>query len=430
MEEIFLPEFHPHNLERKISNNRYECDGCREPGFGLRSFRCKQCNFDLHDECAHVIQTTTHDLYKNNIFNFFRKPPDHSIVCAMCGLSVYGFVYYCENLKKYLHPCCHSLPSKFKFYHLEFTLRDKILSSTCLWCSNDSYFPIEGLSYMSKCNKYNFHVSCAKEMIIKKYYVGVHLGNSFEKSLQGCLEIHLGGILKRQRRRKIVMSFVITNLVLELSSAVLDQVSSSSSVNKIQFALFGMSISFVAMLTCILELIFEFRKENLIWRRSNALPFPWYYYRDQGRKPFGTFKDIVGLVCALCPCLTNVDFISIALISLPCSQTSQTTILITRIEIDNVELRLRDGMPSMCLWCNKPRPIPCMDFSYQSKCNKYTFHVNCATQMMLQESKKRVDMGNSLKQSIQRHLEKTKEEENSDEVCNRQPCLRAFNGSS
>ncbi|TXG49735.1 hypothetical protein EZV62_025610 [Acer yangbiense] len=165
MEENFLPEFHPHNLERKIYNNRYECDGCREPGFGLRRFRCEQCNFDLHDECAHVIQTTTHDFYKNNIFNFFRKPPDHSIVCTMCGLSVYGFVYYCEKLKSNLHPCCRSLPT---------------------------------------------------------------------------------------------------------------------------------------MLTCILELIYEFRKENLIWRWSSVLPFPWYYYRDQGRKPFGTFKDIIGLVCALC----------------------------------------------------------------------------------------------------------------------------------
>ncbi|KAK0592276.1 hypothetical protein LWI29_016311 [Acer saccharum] len=303
MEEIFLPEFHPHNLERKIDNRPYLCNGCREYGFGLRRFKCEQCDFDIHDECAHVKQTTTHDYYKNDIFNFFRKPPDHdSIVCDMCGDFVKGFVYYCEKLKSSLHPCCHSLPSKFKFYHVEFTLRDKILSSTCLWCSNDSDFPIEGLSYVSKCNKYNFQVSCAKQMILKKYYKGVHLGNSFEQSLQGCLEIHLGGILKRQRRRKIVMSFVITNLVLELSSAALDQV--SSSVNKkTQFALFGMFISFVAMLTCILELIYQVQTEKLIWRRRGTLLFPWFYYSHQGRKPFGTFKDIVGLVCSLCQCV-------------------------------------------------------------------------------------------------------------------------------
>ena len=98
------------------------------------------------------------------------------------------------------------------------------------------------------------------------------------------------------------MSFVITNLVLELTSALLDQVSSSP-VNKSQRALFGMLISFAAMFMCIVELIYEFRTEKLIWRWRGTLPFPWYYYLDQRRKPFGTFKDIVGLVCALCQCV-------------------------------------------------------------------------------------------------------------------------------
>ncbi|KAK1572035.1 hypothetical protein Q3G72_026597 [Acer saccharum] len=307
--EVIHYASHRHELELKSSNMVYRpylCNGCRDFGFGLRRFRCKQCHFDFHEECAHVKQTTTHDLYNNNIFKFFPQPPHHRsriLHCAECGYSVQGFVYYCEELELCIHPCCHSLPSKFKFYHLEFRLRDQILSSTCLWCSNDSDFPIEGLSYVSKCNKYNFHVCCAKHMMHHEVVLdGVHLGKSLEQSLQCCLEIHLGGILKRQRRRNIVMSLVTTNLVLELSSAVLDQVSSSS-VNKTRFALFGMLISSVAMLTCVLELIYEFRTEKPIWRWSSALPFPWYYDRDEGRKPFGTFKDIFGLVCALCQCV-------------------------------------------------------------------------------------------------------------------------------
>ncbi|KAK1572392.1 hypothetical protein Q3G72_032029 [Acer saccharum] len=305
MEEIFLPEFHPHNLQLKTYNNQYGCDGCREYGFGLRRFRCGWCDFDLHEECAHVKQTTTHDLYNNNIFKFFPQPPDHhsKIHCTVCGYAVEGFVYYCEELELCIHPCCHSLPSMFKFYHLEFTLRDRV-SSTCLWCRNDS---IGGLSYVSKCNKYNFHVSCTKHMMHLEFFKEVHLGNSLEQSLQCCLEIHLGGILKRQKRRKIVMSFVITNLVLELSSAILDQV--SSSVNKTKFALSGMFISLVAMLTCILEFIYQVQTEKPIWRQSSALPFPWYYDRDEGRKPFDTFKDIVGFFCALCQfVLTTVNY--------------------------------------------------------------------------------------------------------------------------
>ncbi|KAK4836421.1 hypothetical protein QYF36_022803 [Acer negundo] len=135
-------------------------------------------------------------------------------------------------------------------------------------------------------------------MMQLEYFKKVHLGNSLEQSIQVLLQMYLGGILKRQRRKKIVMSFVITNLVLELSSAILDQL--SSSVNKTQFALFGMFISFVAMLTCILELNYQVQTEKPIWRRRGTLPFPWFYYPHQGQKPFGTFKDIVGLVCAIC----------------------------------------------------------------------------------------------------------------------------------
>ncbi|KAK3232201.1 hypothetical protein Dsin_004082 [Dipteronia sinensis] len=105
MLEIFRQELHPHNLEQKIYNLSYFCDGCREPGIVSRRFRCEQCDFDLHDECAHVKQSTTHDFYKNNIFTFFREPPDHgSIVCDLCGDFVKGFVYYCEESKKNLHP--------------------------------------------------------------------------------------------------------------------------------------------------------------------------------------------------------------------------------------------------------------------------------------------------------------------------------------
>ncbi|TXG49740.1 hypothetical protein EZV62_025615 [Acer yangbiense] len=58
-----------------------------------------------------------------------------------------------------------------------------------------------------------------------------------------------------------------------------------------------------SMLTCILELIYQVQTEKPIWRRRGTLLFPWFYYPHQGRKPFGTFKDIVGLVCALCQCV-------------------------------------------------------------------------------------------------------------------------------
>ncbi|KAK0593275.1 hypothetical protein LWI29_034081 [Acer saccharum] len=304
--EVIRHDSHLHELKLKSYNKLYRCNGCRELGFGLR-FRCEQCNFNLHKECAHADQTTSHDFFKNDTFKFFSKPPDRQrrTCCHGCGRDAIGFVYHCEDIGWYLHPCCHSLPCRLKFDYVEFRLRNRV-TSTCLWCnkswSEGTVSVIQGWSYVSECKKYNFHVFCATEMMFQEYEKGVHLGNSLEQSLQGFLEIYLGGIMKRQRRRNIVMSFVITNLVLELTSALLDQVSSSP-VNKSQRALFGMLISFAAMLMCIVELIYEFRTEKLIWRWRGTLPFPWYYYLDQRRKPFGTFKDIVGLVCALCQCV-------------------------------------------------------------------------------------------------------------------------------
>ncbi|TXG49746.1 hypothetical protein EZV62_025621 [Acer yangbiense] len=120
------------------------------------------------------------------------------------------------------------------------------MSPVGLWCNKESLpkdsplsdLPIEGLSYVSNCKKYNVHVYCAIRMMLQQCEKGVHLRNSLKQSIQGFLETYLGGILKRQRRRrKIAMCFVIIHLVLELVSAVLDQV--SSSVNKTQCALFG-----------------------------------------------------------------------------------------------------------------------------------------------------------------------------------------------
>ncbi|TXG49743.1 hypothetical protein EZV62_025618 [Acer yangbiense] len=309
--EVQIPDqLHQHDLKRKNSKP-YVCHGCRELGSGLK-FRCEQCNFNLHEECAHVKQTTTHDLYdKNNIFKFFRKPPDHHsiIYCTVCGGLVEGYVYYCEELELCMHPRCHSLPSKFKLYHLEFMLRDRDQVSTgCLRCKERRHdgtdFGIQnGWSYASKCNKYNFHVYCASQFIFSQERKGFLLGNSLEQSIRGFVEVYLGDILKRQRN--IVMSFVITNLVLELLSALLDQVPSTT--NKTQLALFGMLISFVAMLTCILDFIYEVQTQKPIWRWSSTLPFPWYYYRDEGRKLFGTFKDVVGFICAICQCVVAMN---------------------------------------------------------------------------------------------------------------------------
>ncbi|KAJ4713117.1 putative disease resistance protein (TIR-NBS-LRR class) [Melia azedarach] len=92
--------------------------------------------------------------------------------------------------------------------------------------------------------------------------------------------------------------FVITNFVLEIPSAVFDQL---SSVYKPHYAIVSMSLSFVAMLLCIIELVYKCQKEKLTWKRRRILP--WLYYPSPSHKPFGTLKDIIGLICAIFQCI-------------------------------------------------------------------------------------------------------------------------------
>lgn len=65
-----------------------------------------------------------------------------------------------------------------------------------------------------------------------------------------------------------------------------------------------MLISFAALLISIGELIYKGRNEKVSWRWKGLLP--WLYYPLQTHKPFGSFKDIIGSLCALCQCVFTV----------------------------------------------------------------------------------------------------------------------------
>ncbi|KAH9725435.1 TIR domain-containing protein [Citrus sinensis] len=93
--------------------------------------------------------------------------------------------------------------------------------------------------------------------------------------------------------------FVITNFVLEIPSALFDQLSSA---RKSQYVLLSMLLSFAALVVCIVELVYKCQKQKAVWRWKGILPWPWFYYRRRNR-PFGNFKDIIGLVCALGQCI-------------------------------------------------------------------------------------------------------------------------------
>ncbi|KAF2319141.1 hypothetical protein GH714_013537 [Hevea brasiliensis] len=97
-----------------------------------------------------------------------------------------------------------------------------------------------------------------------------------------------------QKVNSLERIFLIANFILELPSAAFDQL---SSVHKPQYALLSMLISFTVLIISIIDLIHKGRKERVTWMRSGLIP--WFCYPYPNPKPFGTFPDIIGLVCAV-----------------------------------------------------------------------------------------------------------------------------------
>ncbi|KAL5787225.1 hypothetical protein ACOSP7_004174 [Xanthoceras sorbifolium] len=103
------------------------------------------------------------------------------------------------------------------------------------------------------------------------------------------------------RKVKIIITeriFVITNLILEVLSAIFDQLSSD---NKIEYALISTLVSFTTMLICIIELVYKGGVERVAWRWREKIP--WFYYPSPSNRSFGAITDIIGLLCAIFQCI-------------------------------------------------------------------------------------------------------------------------------
>lgn len=85
---------------------------------------------------------------------------------------------------------------------------------------------------------------------------------------------------------------------MELPSAIFDQL---SSVQKPQYALISMIISFTVMFICIIDLARTGRRERVKLMMRGHIP--WFYSPSPSHKPLGTFVDIVGLVCGIFQCV-------------------------------------------------------------------------------------------------------------------------------
>ncbi|KAI9184963.1 hypothetical protein LWI28_002926 [Acer negundo] len=98
--------------------------------------------------------------------------------------------------------------------------------------------------------------------------------------------------------------FVVSNLILEVPSAVFDQL---SSVHKPQYILLSMLMSLTTMLICIIELVYKGGEARVGWRWRKKIP--WFYYPSPSHDmPFGTVTDFIGLLCSFFQCIFSVSY--------------------------------------------------------------------------------------------------------------------------
>ncbi|CAL9022232.1 unnamed protein product [Prunus brigantina] len=88
--------------------------------------------------------------------------------------------------------------------------------------------------------------------------------------------------------------FLIVSLMLEIFSAICDQLSSP---RKPLYALFGMGLAIMALATCIWEFIHKGRRGNVQFGKCGILL--WWFYCPSSGTLFGTFPEICGLIYAI-----------------------------------------------------------------------------------------------------------------------------------
>lgn len=91
----------------------YTCDGCREEGYGFR-YRCRPCDFDMHESCARAPQSTRHFIDTQHDLVFKEKPGLAHVECDVCREKIEGFVYECRGCNIDLHPSCARLPHSLR----------------------------------------------------------------------------------------------------------------------------------------------------------------------------------------------------------------------------------------------------------------------------------------------------------------------------
>ncbi|XP_026411785.1 uncharacterized protein LOC113307565 [Papaver somniferum] len=180
---------HSHILYREVTNHygnltkegnpsdEFMCDACYTLGSGAR-FHCKQCSFDLHEECAscpEYLNTYIHPNHQLELRWEGSSKKDYGKLrpCDICGDQVKGLFYTCSSgaEKRYddgrhfffIHPLCSKFPPRVphgidKNHPLRFQLVPVIPDSFCAICGDVVF----SCSWSYRCDPcgVNIHLEC------------------------------------------------------------------------------------------------------------------------------------------------------------------------------------------------------------------------------------------------------------------------------
>ncbi|KAF8402899.1 hypothetical protein HHK36_010991 [Tetracentron sinense] len=213
---------HRHALTFEPNHAPYECNGCKEPGFGP-TYLCEHnpCDFHLHEHCSitSLNSTFSHSFYGDYEFRFCKEPPatknGKGRFCNACVNDIKGYVYHCITGDYDLHPNCVNLPLTLEAKDVKLHLESNI-SLKCGRCrSRKLWKDVTGWAYVSKCGQYQFHVSCVKDIIVenweKRNYF--HHCGGFDMSSLALESSSAGKSKKYWKIAKMVLKFIISAIL-------------------------------------------------------------------------------------------------------------------------------------------------------------------------------------------------------------------------
>lgn len=220
-DKLRCPDLHHHSLYLEYKKNSYNCDGCKERGYGER-YKCKRCEFDLHVECKGAATDCSTDapiFYEGKKkFKFYKSLPVKSkrqrTECTAYGYNIRGFVFQ-SKCGQNLHPCCLKL-EKIENKKSKFDLSTIASSKCCLCGRNEIWEGFTGWWYNSDCSKYHIHVHCLKKRtneawMTKFLYQGSDIPDHELKNLIFSGNSNISG-----RRMKMILKvfrFLVVNIL-------------------------------------------------------------------------------------------------------------------------------------------------------------------------------------------------------------------------